>query len=379
MTTLPLTLENNNNKERIMSTFNHLHDHPEISWKEIETTRYVVERMSRLGLETITFPDQTGAVAVWKGTESGPTVGIRTDIDALYQKVDGMLQANHSCGHDAHMTMIIETVEALKAGGFEPKGTLKVLFQPAEEQGNGALSFIDKGMVDDVDYLIGIHLRPIQEISLGQASPAIIHAATTMIQGTIRGKPAHGARPHLGVNAIEAASLLIQAINSIRVDPTVSHSAKMTSLQAGGDSYNLIPDRADFVFDVRAQSNEVMDHLLEHMERTAQAVTQSMGAGLEWSIIARMAAGNPHPEMIDIAEQAIRKVYGDPGLAPICVTPGGEDFHFYSLKRPHIKTTVIGLGCDLKPGLHDPHMTFDRNALFHGISIIGEMVRTIMR
>jgi amidohydrolase len=366
-------------KEQIISTFNYLHLHPEVSWKEVDTTRYVVDRMAKLGLETSTFPDQTGAIAIWRGTGEGPTVGLRTDLDALYQEVDGTLRANHSCGHDAHMTMVIESIEALKLSGFQPKGTLKILFQPAEEKGNGALSFIEKGVVDDVDHLIGIHLRPIQELPGGKAAPAIIHGATTMIKGSIYGKPAHGARPHLGINAIEVASLMIQSMQAIRVNPSVSHSAKVTSLHAGGESYNIIPDRADFAIDVRAQSNEVMEELLAQLEKVCIAVSQSMGAKIDWKIMAKMAAGDPHPFMIEVARNAITKALGEQGLAPVCVTPGGEDFHFYTVHRPNIKSTMIGLGCNLTPGLHDPYMKFDRESMLDGISVICGMIKSLMK
>ncbi|MCK9906322.1 M20/M25/M40 family metallo-hydrolase, partial [Frankia sp. Cpl3] len=130
-----------------------LHANPEISWKEVKTTRYLEERMRSLGLRVTTFPDCTGLVAEWG--EGKPVIGLRTDIDALWQEVDGEWRANHSCGHDAHMTMILETVETLLASGFQPKGTLKILFQPAEEKGDGALRLVEKGMVDDIDYLYG--------------------------------------------------------------------------------------------------------------------------------------------------------------------------------------------------------------------------------
>lgn len=360
------------NRERILSTWEHLHTHPEMSWHEVNTTKYVAERMRKIGLEVHTFDDQTGAVAVWHNGE-GPVIALRTDIDALWQEVDGVEQANHSCGHDAHMTVVIETVEALKEIGFSPRGTLKIIFQPAEEKGNGALSIIERGLVDDIDQMFGIHLRPIQEADSGQATPAILHGATTMLCGTIRGLQAHGARPHLGVNVIEAAAAMVQAIRLISLDPMIPHSAKVTCLQAGGSTYNLIPDRADFAIDIRAQTNEAMDELLKQVERAIQSSVSSVGATVQFQIEAKMVAAEPNPEMIRIAEDAIRAVLGNDRLIQAKPTPGGEDFHFYSLKRPRIKTTMLGLGCNLTPGLHHPKMTFKQDSLLDGIEIMAQM------
>src|SRR5690606_30074781 len=123
--------------------------------------------------------------------------------DALWQEVDGEYKANHSCGHDAHMTLAVGTLLALRDAGIPKQGKLKVIFQPAEEKGTGALSFVEKGIVDDIDYLYGVHLRPVHELPNGHATPAILHGSAKMLKGKIHGTDAHGARPHEGENAIE--------------------------------------------------------------------------------------------------------------------------------------------------------------------------------
>jgi amidohydrolase len=362
------------NREAIETTWRKLHDLAEVSWQENETTAFLATELERMNIPCHTFADQTGVVAVWDGEEEGPTIALRADIDALYQQVNGIWKANHSCGHDAHMTMVLFAARCLRELGFHPKGRLKLLFQPAEETGQGAKSFVEKGVVDDVDFLLGIHLRPIQEMPFGNASPAIYHGATTHLTGKIMGRQAHAARWHLGINAIDSLAAVVNAINAVRMDPTVPSSAKVTRVKAGGPNLNIIPDEAEFGIDLRAQTNEAMDQLLQKVEHAVLTAASTNGASVQLQTVARMVAAVPHPEMEEIVSEAIREVLGPDALCPPPVTPGGEDFHFYVTERPSIAATMIGLGAGLAPGLHHPDMTFDLSALQHGVAILAASV-----
>lgn len=335
-------------KDAIAETFRHLHENPEISWKEVETTRYLAERMRALGLRVTTFDDCTGLVAEWG--EGKPVVGLRTDIDALWQEVNGEWRANHSCGHDAHMTLIVETVEALVAAGYQPPGTLKILFQPAEEKGTGALKLVEKGVVDDIDYLYGVHLRPIQEMANGTAGPAIYNGAAMFLYGEITGVAAHGARPHLGINAIEVAGAIISGLGQVHINPMVPATVKMTMLQAGGESYNIIPDKARFALDLRAQTNQAMDDLVNRVRQMIDGVAMSFQARIEIESGSRMVAAEVDDQAKAFMEQAIVDVLGQENLRAAPVSPGAEDFHYYTVERPQIKATMLALGCDLVPG-----------------------------
>jgi amidohydrolase len=369
---LPLKEYVSARESSIYRTFEHLHAHPEISWKEVQTTRYLTERLRELGLKVTTFDDCTGLVAEWG--EGKPVVGLRADMDALWQEVDGEWRPNHSCGHDAHMTMVLEAAETLIASGYKPKGTLKILFQPAEEKGTGALKLIEKGVVDDIDYLYGVHLRPIQEMALGDAGPAIYNGAALFMYGEITGVSAHGARPHLGVNVIEAASALVQGLGQIHTNPVVPATVKMTMLKAGGESYNIIPDRAKFALDLRAQTNQAMDDLVARVNQVIAGVSAMFQAKIDVTTGSRMVAAEVSEEAKRLMEQAIVESLGEEHLRPAPVSPGAEDFHFYTVERPNIKATMLALGCDLKPGLHHPHMSFDRTALLNGVEILARVV-----
>jgi len=356
----------------VKEVFTHLHNHPEISWEEVETTKYLKRLLENEGFEVTTFEDSTGLVVTIGSGEH--CVGLRTDIDALWQEVDGVFQANHSCGHDAHMTMAVGSLLVLRKLGIPENGRLKVIFQPAEEKGTGALSFVEKGIVDDVDYLYGVHLRPIQDFGVGYSSPATLHGSGKMIAGKINGSDLHAARPHLGHNAIEVMAQLVQAINGIHVDPMVPHSVKMTKFEAGGESANIIPGNGVFTLDLRAQTNEVMDKLVSQLYRKIDSVAEMFDAKIDYEITAQIAAAEVDEDAQEIMAQSIIDTVGEAFLVPPIVSPGGEDFHYYTLKRPHIKATMLGLGCDLSPGLHHPKMTFNHDSILTGIEILSRSV-----
>lgn len=355
-------------KPDIARVFQHLHANPEISWKEVKTTQYLKELLENEGFEVQTFNDITGLVVTFGSGDL--CVGLRTDIDALWQEVDGVYQANHSCGHDAHATMAYGALLALKKLGIPKNGRVKVLFQPAEELGKGALAFIDKGLIDDIDYLYGVHLRPVLEISDGYAAPAIMHGTARILKGSIRGNDAHGARPNQGQNAIEVMALLVQAIHSIKLNPMIPHSAKVTMFQSGGESANIIPGNGIFSIDLRAQTNDMMNTLIEQVERSINYVAELKNVEISFEFSTEIAAAQVDEKAVKLMAQAISDTVGEEFLVPPIITPGGEDFHYYTLKRPSVKATMLGLGCDLAPGLHHPKMKFNQERLLTGVEIL---------
>jgi amidohydrolase len=359
-------------EKEIFSILDHLHENGEISWKEVNTTKFIKNQLEKEGFRTQVFDDCTGVVG--EIGEGNFTVAIRADLDALWQEKDGKWQAVHSCGHDSHSTMALGVIKLFNKIGYQPPGKLKVIFQPAEEKGTGALKMLEKKVLDDVDYLYGVHLRPIQELQSSYASPAIYHGAAQFIHGIIKGETSHAARPHLGVNVIEVGSSLIQAISHIHVDPQVASSIKMTSFHAGGPNGNIIPDHAEFTLDLRSQSNEIMNDLEYKVTQIAESLATMYDAEITLKSTIKLAAARPDPEAIEIMENAIVDSIGRSFLAPPVITSGGEDFHFYSLMKKNLKTTMLGLGCDLQPGLHHPDMTFRREDLLTGIEVLAKTV-----
>ncbi|MFC7062439.1 M20 peptidase aminoacylase family protein [Halobacillus seohaensis] len=363
-------------EERVTETFHYLHNHAEISWEEKETTKYIERLLRESGCRVSTFEDFTGVIGEFGNFEKSlPVIGVRADIDALWQEVNGEFQANHSCGHDAHMSMVLGLLWKLEQ---EPdlahQVAIKFIFQPAEEKASGALKMVEEHVADDVDYLFGIHLRPNQEVAMGDASPVIGHGAVKMYNAEIKGPDAHGARPHLNHNAIEVGAEMVHLLNSIHVDPTVPHSAKMTKFNAGSKNANIIPGNASFSLDLRAQTNKVMEEMEGKVQSIFKAMKNLHDIDIDIINIDGIAAAKMNNEAISIMSDAITQTLGKEHLHPELVTPGGDDFHFYTIEKPSLKATMIGLGCDLKPGLHHPNMTFNESALMNGVNILYRAV-----
>lgn len=364
-----------NIEKKVNETFQYLHEHPEISWEEVETTKYIANLLSKENVKVITFPDCPGVVGeIGNFDGSVPVVALRAELDALWQNVDGTFQANHSCGHDAHMSIVLGVFwKILQTPALFDRIAVKFIFQPAEEKGSGALKMIEKGVIDNVDYLFGIHLRPIHEMKFGFATPVLIHGATVNIDGVIEGDDAHGARPHLTHNAIEIGAQLVNFINQIHVDPSIPYSVKMTKFHAGGSS-NIIPGNATFSLDLRAQTNEQMERLKNRVNEIIKNLGQLYNTKINIIHSEEIPAAVTNDEAIHIMKKAIEDVLGKEGTAPPVITPGGDDFHFYTIQKPNLKATLMGLGCDLTPGLHHPNMTFNKNALMIGVNILYKAI-----
>jgi amidohydrolase len=361
----------------VTTTWKALHDMPEIGFQEARTAAYLADKLRAAGYQVRTGVGGTGVVGVLSSGKPGRVAAVRADMDALAHTIDGRDCAIHSCGHDAHCAMVLTLAQEAARRGLAG-GVLKIIFQPAEELLTGATRMIADGAIDDVDALMGIHLRPIQEARLGQATPALCHGASAILEAFVKGAAAHGARPHLGVNVIDAAAAIVGAVNAIRIVPTVPSSAKATKLQAGGAADNAIPDRGYMVFDVRSQDNAVMDELIAKTTRAVQAGAQTVGADAEVTVKASVPAAEYGKEMIALAREAIVATLGQEGLLDPIVTPGGEDFHYYVRHKPSMEVGYVGLGCDLTPGLHHPDMRFDVAALEKGVGILLHMVDKLL-
>ncbi|MFC7686126.1 amidohydrolase [Ureibacillus sp. GCM10028918] len=358
-------------EEVIYGWFDHFHAHPEISWKEVETTKKIASIVEEMNINYKLFPDITGLVAeIGQGEE---VIAVRADIDALWQEVDGTMRANHSCGHDAHISMVLGALLQLKD---EPlKKRVRFIFQPAEETGGGAVEMVKRGVIDEVSYLFGVHLRPIEELPLGKVTPAIHHGAAMFLKGSIGGVDAHGARPHQGKNAIDVVFAIQQMLKNIYINPFEIYSAKLTKIVADGGSTNIIPGNATFSMDIRAQKNSVLEELKKRIDEGFEAIKNMFGVELEWNWLDTTPGAEVSEEATQIAKASIIEALGAEYLDNPISTPGSDDFHYYTVLRPNLKAAMIGVGADLAPGLHHPKMTFDKKALIIGAKVLTTTLR----
>ncbi|ARK21683.1 MULTISPECIES: amidohydrolase [Sporosarcina] len=359
-------------KNQLLQTYKELHALAEPSWQEQQTSRYLQDKLSSAGLTITTYTGHHGFIAEIAGKKEG-VIALRADMDALVQEVHGEVIANHSCGHDAHSTMTLYTALALKEIEENLHHTIRFIFQPAEELAEGALQMMKEGVLDDVLFLGGLHVRPHTEVPFGKSAPVILHGSSATIVGTITGTPAHAARPEEGNNPIEAASSLIQSLRQIRLLGNKKFSIKMTELH-GGETSNSIPASARFTLDVRAETNDTMDSLLAKARHIIQHTAALTETEIMYEEEGYSPAATENATAVRLAQQAIGSVLGEENVEGPCISQGAEDFHFYTWKTPDIPATMIGLGCDLKPGLHHPQMSFNTDALIYGAQILTELL-----
>lgn len=359
----------------VQKHFEYLHTIPEVGMQEYKTSAYLADALEKAGYAVErNVGGATGVVGVWDSGVPGPALGLRADMDAL-----GTLEhAAHLCGHDAHMSMLLAAAEEAKAEGLVKKGKLKILFQPAEETSGGALSMIEGGAVDDLDILIGMHIRPIQECRVGQAAPAMYYSSAGHVIIDVHGKQSHGARPYLGISALDAACLIVQAVNALRFDSNIVHNLKATQLHSDAGVMNAVPGEAQIVFDLRSQDNDLMDTMLAELRRAAENTAAAVGASIDFRVHNITPASIITPEVTDLIADIIREELGEAALVPPITTAGGEDFFWYPRKRPDLKVGFIGLGADAQPGLHAVDMHFDHTCLASGVKLHKGAIRKIL-
>lgn len=355
----------------ILNWFQHFHQNAEVSWKEFKTTEKIAEILTELKVPYRLFDGIPGLVAeIGQGQE---VIAMRADIDALWQDVDGKMCANHSCGHDANITMVLGAILELKEQKLNKR--IRFIFQPAEESGGGAIETVKQNVLEDVTHLFGVHLRPIEELPLGKITPAIHHGAAVFMKGIIKGSDAHGARPHQGQSAIDILVAIHGFINSIYMDPFEAHSVKITKMHADGGSINIIPGNAEFSIDIRAQKNTVLAQLMNKVEQGIQSIGALYNTSIEIQWFDETPGAVVSPDAAKIAELSIIEALGKDALAEEVQTPGSDDFHYYTILKPELKAAMIGVGANLAPGLHHPKMSFDELALFDGIKVVATTLK----
>ncbi len=367
--------------EKMVERRRYLHQRPELSFQEQDTSRWVSERLKELGVSVTERVGGNGVVGRIKGAHPGPTVAFRADMDALpiQDEKDVPYKSRvpkvmHACGHDGHTTMLLGLAEILQSNLDEVRGEVVLLFQHAEEQTpGGAISMIEDRCLDGVEAIFGVHLwtpLPIGQVGVC-GGPAM--AATDHFEVEIVGEGGHGGFPHQTVDALVVAAkaiLDLQLLVSRYVDPLESAVVSVGKLNAGS-SFNVIAERATFEGTVRTLSEEIRS-LVEHkMEQIVKGVCEGMGA----SYNLKYQRGYPplvnHPEETDVVRRAIE---GSDRCTSMEMKPimGGEDFAYYLQKVPGC-FFFVGAGNEDKGAVyphHHPKFDIDEDALGVGVEAL---------
>ena len=357
-----------------------LHAMAEPAFKEVRTASFLAGFLRKLGYKVEEgVGGTTAVVATLDSGVPGPVVALRTDMDCLlFKQDDGTEKPIHACGHDGHMTIAIGVAQLLAEQGLK-QGKVKILCQPAEEIGRGALELLKAGALQDVDYALGYHLMPKDMARSGQIIAQINWTACTLMEGEIRGLAAHGSQPHLGVNAIDVGAAIVGAVNALPTNPLLGGSVKTTRFLGGAGSLNAICDKVNIGFDLRSTSNSEMLALRQRVSEIVINTAKVYGAEAQCHIVGTCPAAEADPSLQAVTCEAIVEELGPEGLIPAASITVGEDFNFFKEQLPQLKTASLGIGCDLVPRLHDPDMCFDHGALAPAIKVLTRVTHKLLQ
>ncbi len=372
---------------QLMTWRRYLHQRPELGFREQITAQFITQKLTEWGIDHQTGIAQTGTVALIKGNRPGKTLAIRADMDALpiqeANEVDYRSQHDgvmHACGHDGHTTIALGAAHYL-AHHRDFAGTVKIIFQPAEEGPGGAKPMIQAGVLHqpEVDAIIGLHLW--NQLPLGTVGvrPGALMAAVELFRCTIFGKGGHGAIPQQTIDAIVVGAQLVNALQTIvarNIDPIDSAVVTVGEFHAG-TAKNIIADSAQITGTVRYFNPKYEGYFGQRIEQIMAGVCQTHGATYE------LAYESLYPPVIndgaiaDLVRSVAETVVESPlGIVPNCQTMGGEDMSFFLQEVPgcyfFLGSANAAQGLDYPH--HHPRFDFDETALGLGVEMFVRCV-----
>ncbi|MDQ3443421.1 MAG: amidohydrolase [Chloroflexota bacterium] len=368
----------------------HLHENPELAFEEYETSKFVAERLDSLGVEDIrTGIGGTGVTGLIRGGKGdGKVVMARADMDALpiLEENDVDYKSTkpgvmHACGHDAHTAMLLGLTRLLVDRKGEFPGTVKVLFQPAEEvPPGGAIAMIRDGALEDphVDAVLGLHVSsetPAGKIAMRAGAGS---ASSDRFRITIQGRGGHAASPHEAVDPIVIGSHIVLAFQTLVSRETNPIDAAVLSTTAfiAGEAFNVIPDTAELRGTVRTLNQEVREHLEKRLIEVATGIARAGGA----EVVADFIRGYPgivnDEAMTEMVRLAAIDAVGEDNVIESPIGMGGEDFSYFSLERPGCFFNVGTRNEDrgIIWGHHHPRFDVEEEGMSAGIATMGNAV-----
>ena len=384
----------------------HLHQHPELSNREFETSKYIVERLKTFGLEPQAGVAKTGVVALLKGGRPGPVVALRADMDALpvREEVDlpfaskamGEYEGNkvgvmHACGHDTHVAILLATARVLTQMRDRVPGTVKFIFQPAEEGAPadeapaGAQLMVQQGVMQNpkVDAVFGLHV--FANVPSGQITyrSGPFMAASDSFEIIVKGRQTHGSSPWRGVDPIVVGSQIVNALQTI-----VSRSVDITRLPAivtvgqfqAGVRNNIIPDSARLVGTIRTFDDKVQDDIHARVKKIAEGVAAGAGATVDVRINRGYPVTANDPKLTEKMLPTLERAA--PGrVSESELITGAEDFTYFQREAPGL---FVFLGITPKeqvgkaPANHSPLFFVDEKALITGVRALTHLTLDYM-
>ncbi len=372
------------------------HMHPELSNREERTSRVIAERLRALGLDEVkTGVGKYGVVGLLKGKLTGgpqSVVAVRADMDALpiQETIDVPYKSQndgvkHACGHDAHMTIELGVAELLSKMRDRIRGSIKFIFQPAEEgpppgERGGAKLMIEEGALENPrpSAIFGLHVMP--NIEAGQigynSGPAM--ASSDRFSITIRGKKVHGAYPHDGVDSVVVAAECVTALQTIRSRRIDTQEPLVITLGSvhGGNRFNIIADEVKLEGTMRTLNEEVRARAIEMMKQTLGGVTSAYGASYELEFGENNPVTYNDPALVEATLPLMRKIVGEKNVISPKPQMGAEDFSYYQKVIPGF-FYFLGVGNREKgvtAMIHTPEFDIDEESLVIGVKLMSNVL-----
>ena len=387
--------------EKVIEWRRHFHENPELSNREFNTSKTIAEHLNKLGMEVTTGVAKTGVIGILKGGLPGPVIALRADIDGLPVKertpvpfastakgtykgeeVDVM----HACGHDTHIAILMGTAEVLSEMKADIKGTVKFIFQPAEEgpppgEEGGAELMVKENVMNNpkVDVIFGLHINSQTPIGQIKFKPGATMASSDWFTINVKGKQTHGSQPWSGIDPIVVSSQIIQGLQTI-----VSRQSRLTDAPVvitvgiinAGVRANIIPESATMEGTIRTLDSEMQKDVHEKIRRTVKLIAESAGATATVDIDTKtLVTFNDH-DLTYFAVESLQKVVGNDNVILSPWTTGAEDFSYYGEHAPAFFFFLGGMTPgDVDPAAHHtPDFKIDDSGLHHGVKAFCQLV-----
>jgi amidohydrolase len=360
------------------------HQNPELGNREFRTSRIVAEHLKKLGLEVKEGVAKTGVVGILRGGKPGPCIALRADMDALpivenptlpnASKVKTEYNGQqvgvmHACGHDTHVAMLMSVAEVLAGIKNELSGTVKFIFQPAEEgppQGEegGAELMVKEGVMDNpkVDAIFGLHIESAIEAGTVEYKPGAFMASSDWFHIKVKGKGSHGSQPWLGIDPIAISAQIITGLQTI-----VSRQSELTKAPVvitvgkinAGVRNNIIPEECTMDGTIRTLDNKMQQEVHQKIKWTATKIAEAGGATAEVTIDGKTLVTYNTPELVRKMIPSLQAAAGTDKVKEREWVTGAEDFSYYGTKAPSFFIYLGGMPTGNDPKLAPPHHTAD--------------------
>jgi amidohydrolase len=390
-------------RQQVIEWRRQIHQHPELSNREFKTAEMIAAYLKSLGLTVQTGVGKTGVVGILKGGKPGPVVALRADMDALpvYERANLSFKSTdsaeylgqkvpvmHACGHDSHIAILMGTAEVLHKMQKEVPGTVKFIFQPAEEgppgtEEGGAPLMIKEGVMDNprVDAIFGLHINSQTEIGKIKYKTGAEMASSDWFTIRVKGKQSHGSQPWNGIDPIVAAAQIIEGLQTI-----VSRQSELTKAPVvisvgkihSGVRSNIIPEEVVMEGTIRTLDSKMQQQVHERIKLTAARIAEASGATAETTIDTKTKVTYNDPALVKQMLPSVQAAAGKDNVLETDWTTGAEDFSFYGDKAPSFFFFLGGMPAGQDPSKAAPHHTpdfyIDDSRLDLGIKVFCQLV-----